>query len=413
MSEDSDYGHGMIGTSGKTSQYAATLQSLPDWDDFLASHSGLPGPRGNLELAAAVVTLGDEARFIHLLSWDQGKPKNSPEEFLVFCGVYGLGKLITLGSLNFLDTLQAYANDNRWRVREAVAMALQWLGDTNLPALYTISESWGKGTLLEKRAALAAICEPALLKQPPYPQKAFDILDGVTSSFIDVTERKSEEFITLRKGLGYCWSVAIAAFPEEGKKRFEHWVHSQDKDIRWVVKENLKKNRLLKMDADWVEKILPDHCRGNSCTHNLTNRKGKSLKRIVSKGLVAFLPLIATILALLIGSVVLLILGKNPIIAYGAMLEGAFGSLSGITQTLVKATPLLLVGLGVTIAFRGGVINIGGEGQIIVGGLAATAAAISMPTLPPVLLIPLTLLAGALGGAVWGGIPGILKAKLG
>jgi len=68
--------------------------------------------------------------------------------------------------------------------------------------------------------------------------------------------------------------------------------------------------------------------------------------------------------ALLIGAVLLLLLNVNPITAYAAMIEGAFGSISSITQSLVKATPLLLVGLGICIAFRASVINIGGEGRL-------------------------------------------------
>lgn len=86
----------------------------------------------------------------------------------------------------------------------------------------------------------------------------------------------------------------------------------------------------------------------------------------------ALVPVAAVVVALLIGAVVLVTLGANPFTAYLSLLEGAFGSVSGFTQTLVTATPLLLVGLGVTIAFRGGVINIGGEGQLIVGALAST-----------------------------------------
>ena len=105
-------------------------------------------------------------------------------------------------------------------------------------------------------------------------------------------------------------------------------------------------------------------------------------------------------------------LGADPVKAYSSMLEGAFGSVSGFTQTLVTATPLLLVGLGVTIAFRGGVINIGGEGQLIVGALAASAAALYLP-LPGVLLLLAALIAGVLGGALWGAVPGALKAQLG
>ncbi|HAL16783.1 MAG TPA: ABC transporter permease [Anaerolineaceae bacterium] len=125
------------------------------------------------------------------------------------------------------------------------------------------------------------------------------------------------------------------------------------------------------------------------------------------------MPLLAVPVAFLIGAVMLAALGANPLEAYGAMLQGAFGDKSGITQTLVKATPLLLVGLGVCIAFRGGVINIGGEGQIIVGALAATAFSIGFKDMPGWFLLPMSMILGALGGAVWGGIPGVLKAKLG
>jgi len=122
------------------------------------------------------------------------------------------------------------------------------------------------------------------------------------------------------------------------------------------------------------------------------------------------MPLLATLLALIVGSVMLILLGVNPIEAYKALIEGAFGSKNAIADTIVKATPLLLVGVGICIAFRGGVINIGGEGQLVVGALAATFLGLSFPDAPGWLIIPLALLAGFLGGAVWGGIPGVLKA---
>ncbi len=137
------------------------------------------------------------------------------------------------------------------------------------------------------------------------------------------------------------------------------------------------------------------------------------VKRVLNRTLEALLPLLAVPVAFLIGAVMLAALGANPLEAYGAMLQGAFGDKSGITQTLVKATPLLLVGLGVCIAFRGGVINIGGEGQIIVGALAATAFSIGFKDMSGWILLPMSMIMGALAGAVWGGIPGVLKAKLG
>lgn len=124
------------------------------------------------------------------------------------------------------------------------------------------------------------------------------------------------------------------------------------------------------------------------------------------------LPVVAVLLALLVGAGVLLALGVNPFEAYAALFQGALGNVSGLTQTLTKATPLLLVGLGICIAFRGGVINIGGEGQIIVGALATTALALALRDWPGWLLLPLVLLSGAGAGAVWGGIAGVLKARL-
>ncbi|MEJ2448313.1 MAG: ABC transporter permease [Anaerolineales bacterium] len=122
------------------------------------------------------------------------------------------------------------------------------------------------------------------------------------------------------------------------------------------------------------------------------------------------LPILATIAALLVGAVMLLLLKVNPIEAYRAMWEGAFGSQNALAETLVKATPLLLVGLGICISFRGDVINIGGVGQMIVGALAGTVVGLTLVDWPGWAVIPIALLVGFIGGALWGGIPGVLKA---
>lgn len=127
----------------------------------------------------------------------------------------------------------------------------------------------------------------------------------------------------------------------------------------------------------------------------------------------ALLPLIAVVGALIVGAIMLVLLGANPVEAYQAMLSGAFANKNGLADTLVKATPLLLVGLGIVIAFRASVINIGAEGQLIVGALLATYLAVELgETLPSVLVIVICIVAGALAGALWGGIPGMLKAYL-
>ncbi len=129
---------------------------------------------------------------------------------------------------------------------------------------------------------------------------------------------------------------------------------------------------------------------------------------------IALLPLISVVAALLVGAVILLLLDVNPLEAYEAMFVGAFGSKNGLADTLVKATPLLLVGLGIVIAFRASVINIGAEGQLIMGALIVTFLGVQLgETMPGWIVIIICLLAGTMMGGIWGAIPGFLKARLG
>lgn len=124
----------------------------------------------------------------------------------------------------------------------------------------------------------------------------------------------------------------------------------------------------------------------------------------------ALLPVFATLAALLIGAVMLLFLKVNPFEAYAALWDGAFGSTNAFAETLVKATPLLLVALGICISFRGDVINIGGEGQMVIGAIFAAWVGLTFTEGPGWLVVTLALAAGFVGGAIWGGIPGLLKA---
>jgi simple sugar transport system permease protein len=129
-----------------------------------------------------------------------------------------------------------------------------------------------------------------------------------------------------------------------------------------------------------------------------------------SKYFDGFMPVLAALSALAIGAVMLLFLGVNPLVAYRAMWVGAFGSPNALAETIVKAVPLLLIGLGICISFRAKVINIGGEGQMIIGALAATAFGLYVPEMPGWLVIAMAMVAGFFGGAFWGAIPGFLKA---
>jgi general nucleoside transport system permease protein len=122
--------------------------------------------------------------------------------------------------------------------------------------------------------------------------------------------------------------------------------------------------------------------------------------------------LAALVGALLVGAVFILLAKSNPFKAYSVMFTGPFSSKFGISETLVRAVPLLLVGLGIVVSFRSGILNIGAEGQILIGAITAAAAASFLAQWPAVILLPVVLLAGCAGGGLWGGIAGWLKARL-
>ena len=241
----------------KVDFYIEKLKAQKDWDTYLMKESGLPGPRGNLELAQAFAEFGDEEKIKKYLSIKlEDAPTNSAKVFLTFCGVVGLGTLINKGKREYLPRLRGFASDPRWRIREGVAMALQRVGDADIDFLLQETREWSKGNFLEKRAAAAALCEPRLLNSEIIAGAVLDILDEITASIVGFRDTKDEAFEVLKKGLAYCWSVAVAASPEKGKKLMEKWVGSDDKTVAWIMKENLKKNRLLKMDEEWVSSQL-------------------------------------------------------------------------------------------------------------------------------------------------------------
>jgi simple sugar transport system permease protein len=120
---------------------------------------------------------------------------------------------------------------------------------------------------------------------------------------------------------------------------------------------------------------------------------------------------LSVILGFALGVPLILATGHDPISAYVYLFIGALGSIYSITETLVKAIPLVLAGLGMAIAFRCKVFNIGGEGQLYMGALGATFLALSFGGLNPIALFPLALAGGFLGGGMWAAIPGVLKAR--
>src|SRR5690242_12868427 len=124
-------------------------------------------------------------------------------------------------------------------------------------------------------------------------------------------------------------------------------------------------------------------------------------------------PLIAVIAAFVVGGIVVFLIKDDPIQTYKLLIGSAFSWPDGIGYTLFFATPLIFTGLAVAVAFRCGLLNIGAEGQLYVAAFAAAWVGITLANLPGVVLIPLCCLAAIGAGAVWGAIPGVLKARFG
>jgi ABC-type uncharacterized transport system permease subunit len=143
---------------------------------------------------------------------------------------------------------------------------------------------------------------------------------------------------------------------------------------------------------------------------NASSRIAQILQRIWRA---ASVPVLSVILALLIGAILLWISGANPLVAYAALFNGALGSPEAIGRTLEKSTPLIFSGLAVAFAFKAGLFNIGGQGQLLIGAIVAAYVGFAVEGLPFIIHMPLALLAGSLAGALWAGIAGALKAYTG
>lgn len=229
----------------RVDDYRAVLRTLAEeeWPGYLTDHSGLPGPRGNIELAHAVADEASPECLDALVATD--------DEYLLFCGVVGLGRLLAERQADtVVQRLRSHAGDPRWRVREAVAMALQRLGDRDLPRLLDLAAEWAADeNPLVQRAAAAGLCEPRLLRSPDAASAAVDVCDRATRALaaLPLETRREEDVRVLRKGLGYCWSVAVAADPAHGLPRFRALASFPDPDVAWIVRENSRKARLARL----------------------------------------------------------------------------------------------------------------------------------------------------------------------
>lgn len=256
--------------SQRVQKYREELRELTEWEPYLKKHSGLPGPRANLELVEAVADEADADRLWRLSA--------SSDEFLALCGTAGLGKVALMEPETVMSWLRELAADPRWRVREGVALALQRLGREDMPRLVSEMQEWALGDPFVQRAAVAGLCEPPLLKGAEEAVEVLDILDRITKSLGASTQRGTEGFRVLRQTLGYGWSVAAAAAPANARPYIEKWLRSKDKDVAWVMKSNLSKGRMKKVMSATPAKSrrAPAAAKNEPGTRSRTRGAGRS-----------------------------------------------------------------------------------------------------------------------------------------
>jgi hypothetical protein len=237
---------------------------------YLLSNSNLPGPRGNLELAWAfgdvvseLAPLAQQQLWSLASSWTamtpEMAPTNSAEEYLPFCGtvaVGALGAVLPECCAEALDALRCLARDARWRMREGVCFALQRLLAECAEATLAALRQWvNGGDPLEMRAVAAALADPPLLQEGQLATSALELHRRIFEQLLDRPDRRSEPFKVLRQGLGFTLSVVVQAVPQEGFALMSELIASRDQDLLWIVRENLKKNRLLRYHLDEVARL--------------------------------------------------------------------------------------------------------------------------------------------------------------
>ena len=236
-------------------------------ENYLLENSNLPGKRGNLELAFSfrdyiekIYLPAKEAAFNNCLRLVNENParkaKIGNEEFLPFCGIVGLGRIakIDFNRRNeILLLLRKNAQDDRWRIREAVAMAIQEIVAVDSSQTLEQLNKWLEDeNYFVYRAVAAGLAEPYLMKDPQIAQAAFLIHKSIIEKVGNEKDIKTPEYKALVKGLCYTLSVIILGNKEQGFDYLDHLITINNPIIRKIVRENLKKNRLKRLNESAV-----------------------------------------------------------------------------------------------------------------------------------------------------------------
>lgn len=221
--------------------------------EHLLLNSKLPGPRSNLELLYEFIQHANRDEVLKCLNINY-VTTNSPEEFVLSCGVGASIYLDTADHVEIGMDLKYYANHESWRVREAVCIGFQKSKEHLKPdEMLAYLAPLKAGTELEIRTYIATLGEPILLKNYIDPNGLLQFLYDTTITYFDHQNKLNESQKVLKKALGYCWSVVLCG-ENADRSIFEKLIAYKDnKHIKWIIVENLKKNRLEKLDSDWVK----------------------------------------------------------------------------------------------------------------------------------------------------------------
>jgi len=237
-----------------------SAQGLAALEGYLLAESGLPGPRANLELAGGLAQViaqrgVDSEDWTVLKRWatldESEAPTDDPHVLLPFCALQAMAALFPqLDPQRQTAVVSAFrqaANDGRWRLREAAAMAVQRIAEWDWPSACAILSDWlDTATLLEQRAIVAALAHPPILFDAERTSFCLQVSDRILCAVAASggPARRSADFKVLLKGLMYALSVFVAAAPTEGFAFLSRWAAVEDPDIRRIIRANLSKARL-------------------------------------------------------------------------------------------------------------------------------------------------------------------------
>lgn len=215
--------------------------------ELILEKSNLPSPRANLELLYAFIENASEEEIESCLTVEY-KEKNTPEEFALMCGVAAKIRSEAQKHHQVHFDFKPFANHESWRVREGICFGFQ-KSKAHLSAdqMKRNLECLKKGSPLEVRTYIATLSEPALLNGYIDSNELLDEMVQITLDAFSSNDKLSDDLKVLRKALGYCYSVALCSEGADQCKFEKLFEYAENKQIKWIIQENLKKKRLENM----------------------------------------------------------------------------------------------------------------------------------------------------------------------